>query len=133
MSCAPSLSSSAASGLSSSRGFTSVATTRAPRRRHSRAAATPLAPSPTTVTRFPERSTQSPQLQARQADEGQQNREDPEADDDLGLGPSLLLVVVVDGGHEEDALARQLERAHLDHDAHGLEKEHPAENAAQEL
>src|SRR5580693_426565 len=111
----------------------SVAVTCAPRRRHSRAAATPLAPSPTIATRFPERITLSPKLQARQADEGQQYREDPETDDDLRLGPPLLFVVMVDGGHEENALARELERTHLNHHAHRLEEEDAAENAAQEL
>src|ERR1019366_9759851 len=39
----------------------------------------------------------STQLQARKAHECQENGDDPEADDDLRLGPPLLFEVVVDG------------------------------------
>jgi hypothetical protein len=49
----PSRSSARASDARASRGLASLATTRAPRRRHNRAAATPLAPRPTTSTRLP--------------------------------------------------------------------------------
>ena len=47
----------------------------------------------------------SAQLQRGQPDQGQHERDDPEADDDLRLGPALELVVVVDRRHAEDALA----------------------------
>src|SRR5262244_2999400 len=40
--------------------------------------------------------------------------DDPEADDDGGLGPAGQLEVVLQRGHPEYPLAGQLERSHLD-------------------
>jgi hypothetical protein len=47
----------------------------------------------------------STQLQARQADQAQQHRDDPEADHDLRLGPAGLLEMVVQRRHLQDAPA----------------------------
>src|SRR5580693_4683572 len=107
----------------SARGFWSTPVTFAPRRTHNRTAEAPLAPNPTTATRLPERSTGSPQLQARQGHQGQQNGDDPEAHDDLWLGPPLLLVVMVDGRHQEHPPPEELEAQDLDDDAAHLEEE----------
>src|ERR1044071_7135286 len=55
----------------------------------------------------------SPQLQRRKPGERQHDRDDPEPDHDLRLGPALLLEVMMDRRHLEDALAGELERDHL--------------------
>ncbi len=51
----------------------------------------------------------SPQLQGGEADQRQHDRDDPEADHDLALGPAELLEMVVDRRHQEHALAGELE------------------------
>src|SRR6056297_1564871 len=53
------------------------------------------------------------QLQRRQSDHREDQRDDPEADDDLRFCPALVLVVVMDRCHQEDALAGALEIDHL--------------------
>src|SRR5581483_7140362 len=58
----------------------------------------------------------SSDLEARQAEERQHHRDDPEADHDLRLGPAERLEVVVDRRHLEDAPAGQLEGDDLDDD-----------------
>ena len=98
-------------GGAASRGFASVPTTCAPRAtradgtrrcRSCRARRRPRAcPS--------RRARRSPQLQAREAHEREEDGDDPEANDDLRLGPALLFVVMMDRRHQEDALAGQLE------------------------
>src|SRR5258708_24830275 len=50
----------------------------------------------------------SSQLQRREAREREHDRDDPEADHDLRLGPALLLGMVMQRRHAEHALARQL-------------------------
>ena len=82
-----------------------------PRRRGAaeRAAATPLWPSPTTTTLFAAGSMRHRSF-SDERDQREQHGDDPEADDDLRLGPALLLVVVVDRRHQEHALAGELER-----------------------
>src|SRR6218665_3498995 len=61
------------------------------------------------------------QLQGRQADQGQDKGDDPETDDNGGLGPAGLLEMVVQRRHAEKALtARRLEIGDLDHDRQGL-------------
>src|SRR5690349_2254557 len=87
-----------------SSGAASTPTTWAPDRSASSAAATPLSPRPTTATTLPARFiifAGSPKLHGGKAHQREQERNDPKANDDLRLGPTLLLVVVVDGGHEE--------------------------------
>src|ERR1700748_1082611 len=46
----------------------------------------------------------STQLQGGQAKQRQNHRHNPEANDDGGLGPAQLFVVMMDGRHPEDAL-----------------------------
>ena len=65
----------------------------------------------------------SPQLQRRESDQGQDESDDPEADDDLRLGPPQLLEMMVDRRHPEHALAGHLERGDLDDHRHGFEHE----------
>ena len=73
------------------------------------------------------------QLQGGQSDEGEDDRDDPEADHDLLLRPANLLEVVVDGRHPEDPPSGQLEGGHLDHDRQGLDDEDAADNGEQHL
>ena len=56
---------------------------------------------------------------------------DPEAQDDLRLGPSLQLEVVMDRGHQEDAPAEGLKREDLDDDREHLDHEDPTEEDEQ--
>src|SRR5687768_13570862 len=105
----------------------SVSVTRAPRRTSSSAAATPLRAAPTTTTRLPATekgdATTSPQLQRGQAEQREQNRDDDEARDHLGLAPPDQLAVVVERSHAEHAAPGHLEPADLDDDRQRLE--HP--------
>src|SRR5829696_10245104 len=55
-------------------------------------------------------------LVEREADRAAHRGDDPEAQDDLRLGPRLQLEVVVDRGHQEDPLPEGLEREDLDQD-----------------
>src|SRR3954454_251375 len=55
-------------------------------------------------------------------------RHDPEAQDDLRLRPPQDLEVVVDWGHQEDALPERLEREDLQQHRQRLEHEDPAEH-----
>src|SRR6201991_3400920 len=79
--------------------------------------ASPEPPRPNTATVLPAKEVTgiklSPQLQGRETDQRQHHRDDPEADDDLRLGPAELLEMMVDRRHLEDTLSRQLERRHL--------------------
>src|ERR1700683_1846956 len=56
-------------------------------------------------SRRPAETSESSQLQGRQADERQHDRYDPETDDDLRLGPTHLLEMMVDRRHLENAFA----------------------------
>ena len=67
--------------------------------------------------------TASPQLQRRQSGKRQHDRNDPEADDNLRLGPALLLEVMVQRRHHEHALSRKLERNDLHDYRHRLKHE----------
>src|ERR1700694_4254198 len=58
----------------------------------------------------------SSDLQRRQAHQGQDHRDDPETDHDGGLGPALLLEVMMQRRHQEDAPAGAFEPDHLDDD-----------------
>src|SRR5690606_18177055 len=75
-----------------------------------------------------------PELDRRQGDGHEDGGDEPEADDDLLLGPAREVEVVVDRGALEDALAlAELEVPHLHDDADGLEDEDPADDQQQEL
>ena len=56
------------------------------------------------------------------------DRDDPEADHDLRLGPALLLEVVMQRRHAEYALAGELERHHLHDHRNRFEHEQPADH-----
>src|SRR5487761_2288691 len=73
------------------------------------------------------------QLQRREARKRQHHRDNPEADDDLRLGPAELLVVVMDRRHPEHALAGQLERHDLHDHRHRLEPEKAANDGEHDL
>ena len=69
----------------------------------------------------------------REARRGQHAGDDPEAHDHLRLAPALLLEVVVQRRHEEDALLRLLVVEHLDHDGQGLGHEQASDDERHEL
>src|SRR5262245_8268481 len=75
----------------------------------------------------------SPQLECRQREERQCERDDPEAHDDLRLRPPGQLVVVVERRHAEDAAARQLEARDLDDHGARLDHVEPADERQQQL
>src|SRR5262245_39606145 len=80
--------------------LSSQAATSAPARASACAATRPERPRPSTAKRSPfcaARSIiRSPQLQGGEADEAEEDRDDPEADDDGWLLPALLLEVVME-------------------------------------
>src|SRR5215813_3308427 len=113
--------------------------TRAPAVRSRRAAAKPLLPRPTTVTRRPARLSRyvrprattsaspsgltplaprwhSSQLQRAEREQRQRERDDPEAHHDLGLGPAFQLVMVMERRHAKDPSPGELEQGDLDDD-----------------
>src|SRR2546426_1474753 len=55
-----------------------------------------------------------PELERSERQERQDEGQDPEANDDLGLGPPLHLVVMVERRHAEDAPPGELEGGDLD-------------------
>src|SRR5438093_12704362 len=69
------------------------------------------------------------ELQRREREQRTHHRDDPEADDDLRLGPAEELEVVMDGRHAEDALAAELEGDHLPDHRERLDDGHPAHQA----
>src|SRR5262245_29207369 len=75
----------------------------------------------------------SPELQRREREERQHERDDPEPNDDLRLGPALHLVVMVQRGHPEHAPARELERRDLDDDRARLDDVDPADQRQEQL
>src|SRR5277367_842895 len=110
----------------------SQASTVAPPLSSACAAARPERASPSTATVLPAMKPRSiialPQLQGREADQRQHRGDDPEADDDGRLRPALLLEMMVQRRHAEDAAAGQLERGDLDDHRYGLEHEQPADD-----
>jgi len=68
----------------------------------------------------------------------QQQRHDPETGDDLGFEETLFLVVMVQGGHEQNAASFAVfafgvfEVAHLKHDREALDQEDAAEKGQQQ-
>src|SRR5262249_15807963 len=59
--------------------------------------------------------TQSPQLQRRETQQREQNRDDQKSENDLRLLPPQHFKVMVERRHLEDAFAAQFEGPHLDH------------------
>src|SRR3954471_11312806 len=110
--------------------LSSHASTSAPPASSANAAARPERASPSTATVFPAMRERSiialPQLQGRETDQGEDRCDDPEADHDRRLGPALLLEMMMQRRHHEDAAPGQLERRDLDDHRHGLEHEQPA-------
>src|SRR3546814_10102617 len=139
------------SGTSASRALarwsslSSQAQTSAPDACSARAAARPDLPRPSTATGKPAKKLRSirgagtgtaellSQLEGGEAGEGQDGGDDPEADDDGRLGPALLLEVVVQRRHADDALAGQLEGGDLDDDGDRLQHEEAADDAEHQL
>src|SRR5208282_4357980 len=116
----------------------SKATTSAPPARSALALASPEPPSPNTATFLPAKvvtgiTTKLPQLQGREPGQREHDRDNPETNNDLRLGPAELLEMVVDRRHLEDALSGQLERHHLDDDGDRLEHEQAADDGEHDL
>src|SRR5438093_1969642 len=156
----PSVTSARASAPSVSIGFASVPSTVAPQSRNRRAAATPLRASPTTTAVRPASESRyalprttavtssmaistsnseaepwrrSSELQRGQGEEGERERDDPEPHDDLRLGTSFELVMVMERRHPEDTLAGELEAGDLDDDRGGLDDVEPADQRQEQL
>ena len=55
-----------------------------------------------------------PKFQGGKADQGQHNRDDPEADDDSRFRPAQLLEMMMDRCHQENAASCAFEPGHLD-------------------
>src|SRR5205814_843926 len=83
-----------------------------PAANRARTVARPERASPSTTKDEPLRTARSiirsPQLQRGEADHRQDGGNDPEAEDDGGLGPALLLEVMVQRRHAKDAPAGHL-------------------------
>src|SRR5215813_5042944 len=100
--------------------------------------ASPEPPRPNTATVFPAKEVtgimnRSAQFQRGEAGERQHHRDDPEADHDLRLGPTLLLEMMMQRRHHEHALARHLERDHLHDDGNRFDHEQPADHGEHDL
>src|SRR6266849_6508302 len=103
-------------------GRASAARTRTPRAASAAATACPVRRKPSTRTwrgRFI-----LAQLQGREREQRTDHRHDPEAHDDLRLGPAEELEVMVDGRHAEDALAPEPVGDHLSDHRERLDHEH---------
>src|SRR5215475_5078708 len=118
-------------------GSSSKATISAPPAVSARQVARPELPSPNTATRFPAIVVTGiktlPQLEGGEPGERQHHRDDPEADDDLRLGPAELLEMMVDRRHPEHALAGEPERQHLHDHRHRFQHEQAADAAEHDL
>src|SRR4051812_29593134 len=75
----------------------------------------------------------SSQFQRREPGKREHNRDDPESDHDLRLGPALLLEMMMQRRHAEHALAREAERDHLHDHRDRLEHEQSAHDREREL
>src|SRR5262245_506455 len=125
-----------AAASASLRASSSPATTSAPPATSARQVASPEPPSPNTATRLPAKVVtgimapppKSPQFQRRQSRQRQHDGDDPEPDHDLRLGPAELLEMMVDGRHQEDALAGHLEPRDLHDHRHRLQHEQAADH-----
>src|SRR6056297_455237 len=110
----------AASGAASAQPGTAWKTTAPGRRRGAMPAI--IAPASRTAPAI------SAHLQRGEADEREDQRDDPEADHDLAFHPAALLEMVVDRGHQEDALAGAFEVGDLDDDRERLDDEDAADD-----
>src|SRR5665213_2695771 len=75
----------------------------------------------------------SPQLQRGEPGDRQDRSDDPEADDDCRLLPALLLEMMVQWRHAEDAPAGELEARDLDDDRNRLQHEQAADDGEHQL
>src|SRR5690349_3024636 len=113
--------------------------TSAPPANSALALARPDAPSPNTATLRPSNEVTgiiaalSPQLERRQSGQRQHDRDDPEADHDLRLGPAELLEMVMQRRHLEHPLAGETERHHLHDHRHRLEHEQAADDGERDF
>src|SRR5262245_50026758 len=85
-----------------------------------------------TGVRFPGKML-LPQLQRGEPCEREHDRDDPETDHDLRLGPALLLEVMMQWRHLEHALAGELEGDHLHDHRYRFEHEQTADDAEHDL
>src|ERR1700733_11129079 len=116
----------------------SKATTSAPPARSALALASPELPSPNTATFLPAKvvtriTTELPQFQGRQPRQREHDRDDPETNDDLRLGPAELLEMMMDRRHPKHALTGELVRHHLHDDGDRFEHEQAADDGEHDL
>src|SRR5580704_11969465 len=108
--------------------LSSQATQSMPAALRARTVARPERASPSTTNDEPLSTARSiirsPQLQGGESGHRQDGGDDPEAEDDGGLGPALLLEMMVQRRHAKDAASGPLVGQDLDDDRHGLEHEH---------
>src|SRR5271168_1111714 len=138
MSCRSAVGMPAALALATLWASSSKATTSPPAASAALALASPEAPRPNTESFLPAKvvsgiMTPLPQLQGRQPGKREHDRNDPEADHDLRLGPAELLEMMVDRRHAEHPLAGELERHHLDDHRDGFEHEQAADDGEHDL
>src|SRR5271170_2887261 len=116
----------------------SKATTSAPPASSALALASPELPSPNTATFLPAKvvtgiTTRLPQFQGRQPRQREHDRDDPETNNDLRLGPAELLEMMMDRRHLEHAFTGELVRHHLHDDRHRFEHEQAADDGKHDL
>src|SRR5262245_44426824 len=137
--------------LAADSALSSQASTLAPPARKACALANPESPRPKMATRLPAkdltgitlrpssrlaaalRANSSSQLQCGESSERQHNRNNPETDHNLRLGPAKLLEMMMNGCHAKHPLARKLEGDNLDNDRDSLEHEQPADHRQHHL
>src|SRR5216683_6966700 len=83
--------------------------------------------------RTPRSIIRSPELQGGETGHRQDGGDDPEAEDDGGLGPALLLEMMVQRRHAEDAPAGPFVGQDLDDDRYRLEDEQTADDGQHDL
>src|SRR6266851_1674135 len=83
--------------------------------------------------RTPRSIIRSPELQSGETGHRQDGGDDPEAEDDGGLGPALLLEMMVQRRHAEEAPAGPFVGQDLDDDRYGLEDEQTADDGQHDL
>src|SRR4051812_19796895 len=75
----------------------------------------------------------SSELQGREAEQREDDRDNHEPRDDLRLAPSDELEVMMDWSHPENTVAGRLERRHLDDHGERLDDEHAAHDDEEEF
>src|SRR5258707_8348641 len=115
----------------------SQATQSIPAARRARTVARPERASPSTTNDEPLSTARSiirsPQFQGGETGHRQDGGDDPEAKDDGGLGPALLLEMMVQRRHAEDAPAGPFVGQDLDDHRYGLEHEQTADDGQHDL